>query len=303
MKLHYSDHIELGVSPGSRFPADKYRRLREFLQADTTRDFDFVRAQEVSVSTLRLAHDQGYIDAVITGSLTVKEQRRIGFPWSRDFVTRARCSVGATISACKAALEDGVSANLAGGTHHASANKGAGYCVFNDIAVASRLMIKNTDLSRILIVDADVHQGDGTATILAHDKDIYTFSIHCMDNFPALKQRSDLDVPLMTGVADEEYLRQFADGLKRALLASRPELIIYLAGADPFKDDRLGRLALTKHGLQRRDALVFDECRRRFVPLAIAMGGGYANNIEDIVDIHASTVQGANMLYRPHFEQ
>lgn len=298
MKLHYSDHIELKLARGSRFPADKYRRLREHLQKDASQAFSFVRAREVSVSTLGLAHDRAYIEAVLNGSLSALQQRKIGFPWSPDFVVRARCSVGATIGACKAALENGVSANLAGGTHHAARTSGAGYCVFNDIAVASRLLTAKNRVSRILVVDADVHQGDGTASILGEDQNIYTYSIHCMDNFPSVKQRSHLDVPLMAGVGDAEYIRQFRDGLKRAVLASRPELIIYLAGADPYTEDRLGRLNLSKQGLQQRDEILLSECRRRFIPVAIVMGGGYAKQIEDIVDIHATTIKCASEIFR-----
>ena len=298
MTLYYSDHIELQVAEGSRFPAEKYRLLREHLQADVRLNLTFVPAKEVSVETLALAHAPSYVQAVLSGSLPAGAQRRIGFPWSENFVSRARCSVGATIGACKSAIGDGVSANLAGGTHHAMVDSGAGYCVFNDVAVASRLLTVRNGALRILIVDADVHQGDGTAAILGEEENIFTFSIHCMDNFPAHKKRSHLDMPLMAGVADEEYLRQFQDGLKRALLASRPDLIIYLAGADPFKDDRLGRLNLTKEGLRRRDEMVFDDCRRRFIPLAIVMAGGYAENVSDIVDIHASTIKSASALLR-----
>lgn len=296
MKLHYSDHIELELARGSRFPADKYRLLREYLQEESSETFSFVRAREVSLDTLGLAHENTYINAVLNGSLSAQEQRRIGFPWSPNFVARARCSVGATIGACKAALHDRVSANLAGGTHHASQKSGAGYCVFNDIAVASRLLVEKKYVSRILVVDADVHQGDGTASILGSDKNIYTFSIHCMDNFPAIKQRSHLDVPLMSGVTDAEYMRQFRDGLKRALLAARPELIIYLAGADPFVEDRLGRLNLSKDGLRLRDEILLTECRRGSIPVAIVMGGGYAKQIEDIIDIHATTIKCASLL-------
>lgn len=303
MKLYYSDHIELQRARGSRFPVEKYRLLREHLQADKRLNFTFVQAQEVSVETLELAHARSYIQAVLTGTLSARSQRRIGFPWSENFVSRARCSVGATIAACKSSFVDGVSANLAGGTHHAKVTGGAGYCVFNDIAVASRLLTATNAALRILIVDADVHQGDGTADILGEDANVFTFSIHCMDNFPAKKHRSDLDVALMAGVADEEYLRQFHDGLTRALLASRPDLIIYLAGADPFKGDRLGRLNLTKDGLRRRDELVFDDCRRRFIPLAVVMGGGYAQDVKDIVDIHASTVKSAAALFHERAER
>ena len=294
MKLYYSDHIELKPAKGSRFPAQKYRLLREHMQEhESARQLKFEPAREVSSATLLLAHDKRYVDAVFGGTLSVEEVRKIGFPWSSQLVARSRCSVGATIAACQTAKAEGVSANLAGGTHHAFADFGAGYCVFNDVAVASRWLRKNNPDLRILIVDADVHQGDGTASILRDEKAIYTLSIHCMDNFPARKQRSHLDVPLLAGTSDEEYLRQFKDGLTRAVLAARPNFVIYLAGADPYKHDRLGRLELSIDGLQRRDAMLYTECRRLHVPVALVMGGGYAREIADIVTIHSNTITTA----------
>ena len=290
MKLYYSDHIELKPSKGSKFPAQKYRLLREHLQQQSSLNLTFEQARKVSGTTLGLAHERTYVDAVFEGTLSKEEARKIGFPWSTQLLARSRCSVGATIAACKSALLDGVSANLAGGTHHAFATHGAGYCVFNDVAVASRWLRKKHPDLRILIVDADVHQGDGTAAILQKDPEIYTFSIHCMENFPNRKQRSDLDVPLLAGTSDAEYLRQFEDALNRAVLAARPNFVIYLAGADPYLNDRLGRLDLTIDGLIRRDEIMYAECRRLHIPAAILMAGGYAQDIADIISIHSNTI-------------
>lgn len=296
MKLYYCDHIAIPVTKGSRFPVDKYRRLRDAITNIAGDEFELIQAEPVSIETLQLAHDPAYVQAICDGAISEHQQKRIGFPWSDALVARSRCSVGATIAACKAALADGVSANLAGGTHHARTSAGAGYCVFNDIAVASRLLVRKRPSLRLLIVDADVHQGDGTASILNKDQNIYTFSIHCMDNYPARKESSHLDVPLMAGVGDAEYMRQFSDGLKRAMLAARPDFMIYLAGADPYSEDRLGKLALTKAGLAERDQIVFDTCRRAFLPIAVVMGGGYAPNVDDIVAIHVTTIRLASEL-------
>ena len=300
MKLFFSDYIEVSAAKGSRFPVQKYRLLREHLQSEKNTNLVFEQAREVSIETLCLAHTRQYVDAVLNGSLSTEEIRRIGFPWSQQLVARSRCSVGATLAACKSALQYGVAANLAGGTHHAFANKGAGYCVFNDVAVAARFLTKKNPKARILIVDADVHQGDGSASILSNEEKIYTLSIHCMDNFPLEKQRSHLDVPLLAGTADSEYLRQFTDALKRAMLAARPTFIIYLAGADPYVHDRLGRLDLTKKGLSERDEILYSQCRRLEVPVAVVMGGGYADDVNDIVAIHANTIRLASKLAIEH---
>ncbi|MEM7467315.1 MAG: histone deacetylase [Pseudomonadota bacterium] len=293
MKLFYSDHIELQAKKGSTFPTQKYRLLREHLQQNYANRFEFIAATPASNAALCLAHEAEYILAIESGDLSSEAIRRIGFPWSSQLVARSKCSVAATINACEAALKDGAAANLAGGTHHAFRHFGAGYCVFNDVATASLRMRELHPNLRILIVDVDVHQGDGTAAILANEPNIYTFSIHCMDNFPARKQCSDLDVPLMAGTGDKEYLRQFKDALRRAWLAARPDFVIYLAGADPFEGDRLGRLALSMGAMKQRDEALLSECRRRFIPVALAMGGGYAERIEDIISIHAQTIVSA----------
>jgi acetoin utilization deacetylase AcuC-like enzyme len=216
--------------------------------------------------------------------------KRIGFPWSPSMIERSRRSAGATIAACRSALEYGCGVNLAGGTHHAHRGHGEGFCVFNDAAVATRAMQAEALAARVLIVDLDVHQGDGTAEIFAGDSSVFTFSLHGRNNFPFRKQGSDLDVELDDGTGDDAYLAALAVALPRALARSRPDLAIYLAGADPFCGDRLGKLALTKAGLAARDRYVLSMLRSAAVPVAVAMAGGYADSIDDIVDIHFATV-------------
>jgi acetoin utilization deacetylase AcuC-like enzyme len=239
------------------------------------------------------AHAPEYLWRCQAGKLTPQEIRRIGFPWSAAMVERSRRSSGATIEACRAALEDGRAANLAGGTHHAYSDHGEGYCVFNDSAVAARAMQAEGRARRVVIVDCDVHQGNGTAAILASDDTIFTFSIHGAKNFPFHKERSDLDIALDDGAGDEAYLEALDHGLCQAIELSHADLAIYLAGADPFADDKLGRLALSKAGLAARDRMVFDYCRQAGLPVAITMAGGYARDVEDTVDIHFQTVRAA----------
>jgi acetoin utilization deacetylase AcuC-like enzyme len=239
------------------------------------------------------AHAPEYLWRCQAGKLTPQEIRRIGFPWSAAMVERSRRSSGATIEACRAALEDGLAANLAGGTHHAYSDHGEGYCVFNDSAVAARAMQSEGRARRVVIVDCDVHQGNGTAAILAGDDTIFTFSIHGAKNFPFHKERSDLDIALDDGAGDETYLEALDHGLCQAIELSHADLAIYLAGADPFADDKLGRLALSKRGLAERDRMVFEYCRQAGLPVAITMAGGYARDVEDTVDIHFQTVRAA----------
>lgn len=239
------------------------------------------------------AHDAYYLERVKAGTLSAKEMRRIGFPWSPAMVERSRRSSGATIAACRAALEDGTAINLAGGTHHAFRDHGEGYCVFNDSAIAARAMQAEGRARRVVILDCDVHQGNGTAAIVAGDSTIFTFSIHGEKNFPYHKEKSDLDIELEDGTGDALYLDMLEEGVQRAQALAHADLAIYLAGADPFEGDRLGRLKLTKAGLKRRDEMVLDLCRARGLPVAVTMAGGYARNVEDIVDIHTATVRVA----------
>ncbi|RIX49452.1 MAG: histone deacetylase [Rhodocyclales bacterium GT-UBC] len=291
MRLYYSDVFVLPLPAGHRFPMEKYARLRQALLASGEfRESDFHLPPAASDEELARAHDLDYIHRVSHGRLDDKAQKAIGFPWSAGMVERSRRSAGATLSACRAALEDGVAANLAGGTHHAFRDHGEGFCVFNDAAVAARAMQAEGLAGRILIVDCDVHQGNGTASILAGDDSIFTFSIHGARNYPFDKEQSDLDIELPDGCSDAAYLLRLEEGLHTACDIARPDLVIYLAGADPYQDDRLGRLGLSFGGLEERDRMVFSNSRRQGIPLALAMAGGYARQIDDTVKIHCTTV-------------
>ena len=298
MKLFYTDVFVLPLPAGHRFPMEKYSRLRAALLASG--DFaegDFHLPHPATDDELARAHDRTYIERVSRGQLSEKEQKAIGFPWSEGMVERSRRSAGATLGACRAALEDGIAANLAGGTHHAFRDRGEGFCVFNDAAVAARAMQAEGRAHRVLVVDCDVHQGNGTASILRGDDSIFTLSIHGARNFPFAKEQSDLDIELPDGCCDEAYLQRLDEGLATALDLARPDLVIYLAGADPYRDDRFGRLGLTIAGLAERDRRVLASARASGVPTALAMAGGYAREIDDTVSIHANTVRLARRIW------
>ena len=298
MQLFYTDIFVLPLPAGHRFPMEKYARLRQRLldSAEFSED-DFHVPPAATEEELLRAHDPVYIEQVCCGALPEKAQKAIGFPWSEAMVERSRRSAGATISACRSAIKYGVSANLAGGTHHAFRDHGEGFCVFNDAAIAARAMQAEHLARRILIVDCDVHQGNGTASILAGDESIFTFSMHGARNFPFDKEQSDLDIELPDGCSDAAYLMHLDHGLGTAFDLARPELVIYLAGADPYADDRLGRLALTFDGLAERDQRVFEQCKSHNAPLAIAMAGGYAKQIDDTVTIHTTTIRLARQYW------
>jgi len=300
VRLFYTDVFVLPLPAGHRFPMEKYSRLREVLLASGEfSPADFHLPHAASDDELARAHDPAYIHAVSHGQLDSTAQKQIGFPWSAGMVERSRRSAGATICACRTALADGVAANLAGGTHHAFADHGEGFCVFNDAAVAARAMQAEGRAERVLIVDCDVHQGNGTASILRGDESIFTFSIHGARNFPFDKEQSDLDIELPDGCADAAYLIHLEHGLDTSFDLARPDLVIYLAGADPYCDDRLGRLGLSFAGLADRDRLVFEKCRANKAPVAIAMAGGYARQIEDTVSIHRQTILLAKSILTP----
>lgn len=294
MRTFYSDTFVLPLPPGHRFPMEKYALLRERVLSERIVTPERLHVPEpASITELCRAHDVNYVERVINGQLTSAEIRRIGFPWSPQMVERSRRSTGATIAACRVALSEGVGVNLAGGTHHAFADAGAGYCVFNDAAVAARAMQSEGRVQRIAIIDCDVHQGDGTAAIFTGDPTVFTFSIHGAHNFPFRKQQSDLDIALPDATGDTAYLDALEWGVCQVFAIARPDLVIYLAGADPYYDDRLGRLSLTKAGLAERDRLVFSYCRSAGVPVAVTMAGGYARQISDTVDIHTHTIAAA----------
>jgi len=296
VKAYTSDQFVLPLPAGHRFPMDKYRRLRERVREELP-DVHLVEPDAATSGQLALAHAPEYIDKVVGGWLDAAELRAIGFPWSPAMVERSRRSAGATIGACRAATVDGIAVNLAGGTHHAQRARGAGYCVFNDAAIAARVI--QSDLAatrrqtRVAIVDLDVHQGDGTAQILAGDASVFTLSLHGASNFPFRKQVSDLDIALPDGTADAAYLTALDAALQEMQRRFEPQFIIYLAGADAHEDDRLGKLALTQDGMAARDRRVLDLAELLDVPIAIAMAGGYGRDIETTVAIHLQTVCAA----------
>jgi acetoin utilization deacetylase AcuC-like enzyme len=297
MALYYSDVFVLPLPSHHRFPMGKYAMLRERLLA--SREFtaeELLVAPAASDSEITRAHCPGYLRRVACGALDAAEQRAIGFPWSQRLVERSRRSAGATLAAAREAMTRGWSANLAGGTHHAFRDRGGGFCVFNDAAIAARALQAEAGLQRVAIVDCDVHQGNGTASIFSGDESVFTFSIHGARNYPFAKERSDLDIELADGTGDDEYLSHLERGLDETLERSRPQLAFYLAGADPYEDDRLGRLKLTMAGLARRDALVLSGLFARGIPVAIAMAGGYARDIADSVEIHANTLLAARRM-------
>lgn len=295
MRIYYTDHFELPLPDKHRFPMSKYRQLRERVVRSEDHLQDTLLVPPAATDAqLRQCHTERYVEAVKTGTLTAAEIRRIGFPWSPKMVERSRRSTGATIAASRAAIEDGVSVNLAGGTHHAMSDAGEGYCVFNDAAVAIRTLQQEGRIERACVIDLDVHQGNGTAEILGKDPSAFTLSIHGVKNFPLRKTAGDLDIALPDGTDDNAYLDALDSALQQVSAAGPFQLAIYLAGADPFKDDRLGRLSLSKSGLERRDRQVLEWCHASGIPVAIAMAGGYAAEVSEIVDIHAATVRVAS---------
>jgi len=293
-RVFYADEFVLPLPDGHRFPMDKYRRLRGRLEAERLVPPAWLRVPSaVSDVDLHRAHQPAYVAAVVHGTLGHVEQRRIGFPWSPGMVERSRRSTGATLSACRAALASGWGVNLAGGTHHAFADRGEGYCVFNDTAVAIKALQAAGAVTRVLVVDTDVHQGNGTAALFRDDASVFTLDLYGERNFPFTKERCDLGVAFPDGTTDDPYLERLSDALRRVLQRFAPDLAIYVSGADPFEGDRLGRLALTKAGLAERDRLVLGALRRPGIPFAVTMAGGYAGDIDDTVDIHVATVRAA----------
>ena len=298
MKVFFSDHHDLRLPPGHRFPGTKYGMLRrKLVESGILAMHDLEASPLASPAEISLAHDHAYVDSIRTGTITSAAMRRIGFPWSEQIWTRSAATMGGALAAARAALRDGISGQLAGGTHHAHHNFGAGYCVFNDFAITATALLGERRVGRIAIVDLDVHQGDGNAAILGGRRDVFVFSIHGEKNFPFRKERSSLDVELADGVEDDEYLRVLADHLP-AVWAFKPDLVLYQAGVDPLKEDRLGRMALTHRGLMERDRMVLEGARAHGIPVSIAIGGGYATPIEASVEAYANTWRAARAAFR-----
>jgi acetoin utilization deacetylase AcuC-like enzyme len=295
MKVFHADRFTIPLPEGHRFPLATYPLLRQRVSTDVP-GVDLAEPEGTTDLELEQAHTRHYVRQVTSGDLAPEAQRRMGFPWSPELVERARRSAGATLAASRAALEDGISASLAGGTHHAFAERGEGFCVFNDVGVTARTLQAAGLVRRVLVIDLDVHQGNGTAAMFAGDDSVFTLDVYAERNYPFTKQPPDLAAPLADRTGDAEYLAVLEPLLTQGFTRCHPDLVIYLAGADPYQGDRLGRLSLTQDGLAARDGLVLQACRSRQVPVAITMAGGYGRRLEDTVDIHLRTIQTAASL-------
>lgn len=296
--IYHPDYVT-PLPEGHRFPMPKFQQLYELLLADGVAQTEqFHTPSRPPQELIELVHTPDYVQAYCEGTLDAKAQRRIGLPWSEALVNRTCVAVGGTILTCQMALNHGLACNTAGGTHHAFPDYGSGFCIFNDLAIASRVLQKLGLVSKILIVDLDVHQGDGTAFIFQDDNSVFTFSMHCEVNFPGTKQKSDLDVPLPVGMEDDAYLQTLASFLPDLLSSVKPDLVLYDAGVDPHVGDRLGKLALTDTGIFRREMQVLSTCVSSGYPVACVIGGGYTNDLKSLVFCHSLVHRAASFVYR-----
>jgi acetoin utilization deacetylase AcuC-like enzyme len=297
MLVSYTPRYYADIGEGHVFPIRKFELVRDrLLREGTLRQTDIVEPQPAPLSDVLLVHTEDYVTRLRAGTLTPRELRRLGLPWSKALVRRSFLAAGGTINAARWALTQGVGSNLAGGTHHAFPDRGEGFCVLNDVAIAIRSLRRDRLIERAAIVDCDVHQGNGTAAIFEDDESVFTFSMHGAKNYPLFKERSSLDVELPDGTGDAAYLETLSEHLPR-VFAHAPDIIFYLGGADPYVKDKLGRLALTVEGLRERDRLVLSECRARNVAVATTMSGGYATEIIDTVEIHCNTIRAARAVF------
>jgi acetoin utilization deacetylase AcuC-like enzyme len=291
MHVSYTPRYYADIGEGHVFPIRKFELVRDRLLAEGTLTLsDIKEPAPAPLEDVLLVHTEDYVTRLRTGSLTAREIRRLGLPWSKALVRRSFLATGGTLLAARHALYEGVGANLAGGTHHAFPDRGEGFCVLNDVAVTIRVLQRDRRIERACIVDCDVHQGNGTAAIFRDAPEVFTFSMHGAKNYPLFKERSTLDVELPDGTGDEAYLKSLEEHLPR-VLAHEPDIVFYLGGADPFEGDRLGRLSLSMAGLRARDRYVLTECRDRRIPVVTVMSGGYAADIRDTVEIHSNTIR------------
>lgn len=299
MQVFYTPRYYADIGPGHVFPIRKFELVRDRLLAEGTLEpAEIVEPAPAPLEDVLLVHTTDYVSRLCSGNLTTKESRRLGLPWSESLVQRSFYAVGGTLAATRASLAAGYSSNLAGGTHHSFSDRGEGFCVLNDVAIAIRAMRARKLFQRAAIVDCDVHQGNGTATIFARDDDTFTFSIHGANNYPLFKAQSTLDVELADDTSDTEYLDTLAKHLP-SVFGADPEIVFYLAGADPYKGDKLGRLALSIDGLRKRDAYVLRECYEREVPIVTVMSGGYGKDINDTIEIHCNTIRMVKEIFEP----
>jgi acetoin utilization deacetylase AcuC-like enzyme len=291
MQVFYTPRYYADIGDGHVFPIRKFELVRDKLLAEGTLDSEeLIEPSPASIEDVLMVHTEDYVSRLCSGNLTPKELRRLGLPWSESLVRRSFYATGGTLAAARTALAEGYSSNLAGGTHHSFSDRGEGFCVLNDVAVAIRAVRARELIRRAAIVDCDVHQGNGTATIFAVDEDTFTFSIHGANNYPLFKAQSSLDVELPDGTSDDEYLESLSKHLP-AVLSGDPDIVFYLAGADPYAGDKLGRLALSIDGLRQRDLYVLRECYEREVPVVTVMSGGYGKDINDTIEIHCNTIR------------
>jgi acetoin utilization deacetylase AcuC-like enzyme len=293
---YYCDRWQVILPDGHKFPMLKYVMVRRQLELASA--IELQPSPPASPAELLLTHDDAYVRSILDGSIDPRAMRRIGFPWSPELVGRSLASVGGTIAAARSALRFGWGGNLAGGTHHAYRSEGSGFCVFNDLAVTIHTLRRDRQIGRAAVLDLDVHQGDGTASIFTHDPDVLTISIHGQNNFPFRKQAGKIDIGLDDGTGDDEYLSALESVLP-SIWEFQPDLILYQSGVDALAEDRLGRLAMTHDGLLRRDRLVFEEARRHGIPLAITLGGGYGQPIQATVEAHVNTFRSAASVWSP----
>jgi len=297
MQVFYTPRYYAEIGEGHIFPIRKFELVRDRLLSEGTLDpAEIVEPSPAPLEDVLLVHTEDYVSRLCNGQLTTKEIRRLGLPWSESLVRRSFYAVGGTLAATQSALANGYSSNLAGGTHHSFPDHGEGFCVFNDVAVAIRAMRARKLIQRAAIVDCDVHQGNGTATIFAGDTETFTFSMHGANNYPLFKTNSTLDIELPDGIQDDAYLESLARHLP-SVFAHEPEVVFYLAGADPFAGDKLGRLALSIDGLRERDAYVLRECYERELPVVTVMSGGYGKDINDTIEIHCNTIRAVKKIF------
>ncbi len=295
--LYYSPYYYAEIGENHIFPIRKFELVKDILLAEgTLHPHEIIEPDPAQIEDLHLVHTEDYISRLVDGTLTAKEIRKLGLPWSKSLVRRSFHAISGTIEASKAALLNSIASNLAGGTHHAFPDRGEGFCVLNDVAVAIRVLQREKLAEKFLIIDCDVHQGNGTAFIFRDDKSVFTFSMHGAKNYPLYKENSTLDIELPDQTGDQEFLETLEEALPRVIL-QHPDIIFYLGGADPFEKDKLGRLSLTKAGLMRRDEMVLGFAREHGVPIVTTMSGGYAENIEDTVEIHANTIRAVKKVF------
>lgn len=297
MHVSYAPGYYADIGTNHVFPIKKFALAADRLVREgTLAPAELVAPEPVAIADLLLVHTEDYVTRLRAGSLTEREIRRLGLPWSKSLVRRSFLATSGTINAARVALKTGIASNLAGGTHHAFPDRGEGFCVFNDVAVAIRVLLRDRLIERAAIIDLDVHQGNGTATIFAEDSRVFTFSMHGAKNYPLFKARSSLDVELPDETTDEPYLETLEQHLTH-VFAHEPDIIFYLGGADPYVGDKLGRLALTIDGLRRRDEIVLRQTRAQGFPIVTTLSGGYAANTDDTVEIHCNTIRAAKAIF------